>query len=70
VAKKRLNRVQDFLTRLATDPELLLEFINYPDRVLEAHKIREKDRVDVRNLLALEVAKKLLVVPTAAYVHW
>jgi len=65
------KRVQDFLTALATNSELLLEFIKYPDRVLKENKILKKtDQEHIRNLLALEVAKKLLVVQGHAFIHW
>jgi hypothetical protein len=68
---KEEKLVQSFLTLLATDPKLLVDFIKDPDGVLEQHKIRRKETKDrIRLLLALEVAKQLLVVPTAAFVHW
>jgi hypothetical protein len=74
VAKKPSNeeqRVQRFLTALATDPMLLVDFIKDPDGVLEKHEIKRKETKErIRLLLALEVAKQLLVVPTAAFVHW
>jgi len=74
VAKRASNEeklVQEFLTALATDPKLLVAFIKDPDGVLEKHKIsRQETKERIRLLLALEVAKQLLVVPTAAFVHW
>ena len=70
MAKQRSNQVQTFLTRLATESELLLEFIKYPDRVLKAHNIRDKTtREQIKNLLALEVAKRL-VAYNVGFVHW
>jgi hypothetical protein len=73
VTKQSEKLVKNFLTSLATDHELLLEFIKDPDRVLNRHKIRDKaTKESIRNLLALEISKKLLVVPAYAssFVHW
>jgi hypothetical protein len=71
VAKQRSKLVQALLTTLATDPELLMEFIKTPDRVLDEFNIEEPAmRQQIRNHLALEVAKKILAVPCAAYIHW
>ena len=74
MAKRASNEeklVQEFLTALATEPQLLVDFIKDPDGVLEEYKIRRKETKErIRLLLALEVAKQLLVVPTAAFVHW
>ncbi len=35
-----------------------------------ARNIPEKEQLLIRNWLALEIAKKLVVVPSAYYVHW
>jgi hypothetical protein len=71
MAKQPAKHVQLFLTSLATDSDLLLEFIKNPDRVLQEHEIRDKTTQEqIKNLLAIEVAKKLLVVPKAIFIHW
>jgi len=55
-------------------PAVVLErqrFIKDPDYVMKTHSIRGKrTRQQIRNLLALEVAKRLLVVPFASFIHW
>jgi hypothetical protein len=73
VAKQRSKLVQALLTSLATDPELLMEFIKTPDRVLDEFNIQEPAmRQQIRNLLALEITKKLLATPAAFpyYIHF
>jgi hypothetical protein len=71
VANQPSNLVQQaLLTSLATNPEALVEFMKDPDRVLDDFGITDPTtRVHIRSLLALEVAKKLLVVPTALFIH-
>jgi hypothetical protein len=59
-----------FLTELATDPEKLASFINDPEGAMEARRIPKEDRAFIRNVVALEVAKKLVVIPEAFHVHF
>jgi hypothetical protein len=62
--------VQALLKSLATDSEVHVEFMKDPDRVLDQFGITDPTtRMQLRNHLALEVAKKLLVVPGALFVH-
>jgi hypothetical protein len=71
VAKQNAKRMQDFLTLLATDPNVLLAFIRNPEDVLKEHNIRDAEtQALIRNMLALEVAKKMAVWPVAAFIHW
>jgi hypothetical protein len=71
MAKQLPKPAQTFLTKLATDPTLLGEFIKDPDHVMKQYKIDDKKMRDaIRSCLALEVAKKLLICPDAFHVHW
>jgi hypothetical protein len=62
-------QVTTFLGRLATDPDLLVRFITNPDVLLTMEQFDLGDKEFIRNTVALEVAKKLVVHP-AAYIHW
>ncbi len=71
MAKQNAKRTQEFLTLLATDPNVLLAFIKNPEKVLEDHRIQDPaTQALIRGMLALEVAKKMVVFPVAAYIHW
>jgi hypothetical protein len=70
-SKRNQERLQSFLTLLATDPNKLLAFIKDPESVLEEHNFKDPTtKALIRNMLALEVAKKMAVWPVAAYIHW
>ena len=62
MAKQRLRAL---VTSLATDAELLMEFIKNPDRVLDEFNIEEPMRQQIKNATWLEITKKLLATPTA-----
>jgi hypothetical protein len=70
VADQSSKQVKDFLSKLASSPQMLVDFIKDPDGVLKANKIRNPaTREHIRKLLAVEVARQILVSP-AAFVHW
>ena len=52
------------------NPQTLLDFIKHPENIMGDRSIPEKEQVLIRNWLALEIAKKLVVVPSAYFVHW
>jgi hypothetical protein len=73
VAKKSSNKdpVQNFLTDLATQPGVLLDFIKDPVATLRRYGIRDSADIEhISNLVALEVSKKLMVVQDHAFIHW
>jgi hypothetical protein len=67
VANQLSQQVKDFLKLLATDADLLRRFIINPDAELQ--QFGDKDKETIRNSVALEVAKRLVVHPSA-YIHW
>jgi hypothetical protein len=68
VATKR-NVVQEYLARLATDPAKLGRFILDPEGEMNHDKIPKKNRADIQNALAIEIARKLVVSPEGCTVH-
>lgn len=70
MAPQPTKKTKQFLTDLGSDADLLVRFIKNPDDVMKTAKIPPKDREYIRNCLALEVAKKVLVCPVAYFVHW
>jgi hypothetical protein len=69
VARKRnvrkRNVVREFLKSLATDPAKLGRFIISPEKVMNADKIPKEHRAEIKNVLALEIARRLTVIPEA-----
>lgn len=71
MAKQPQNQEQTLLTDLATKAEVLHSFILDPEAVMKKYNIRDKHTRDkIRNTLALEVAKKLVVYPSGGLLHW
>jgi hypothetical protein len=62
--------VQKLLKDLATDSDLLLRFIKDPEGVMKEGKIPKEARMFIRNCLALEVSKRILICPDTYHVHW
>jgi hypothetical protein len=58
------------LKDLGSDPKVLSDFIKDPEAVMSSRNIPDHEKVSVRNWLALEIAKKLVVTPDAYHVHW
>jgi hypothetical protein len=69
-SKKVSSATKKFLKDLATDAQTLLDFIKNPEDAMGNRNIPAKEQLLIRNWLALEIAKKLVIAPSAFYVHW
>ena len=67
---KLSNDVQRLLGDLASDPTVLGQFIQHPDRVIQQYGIKKEEADSVKNLLAVEVAKRLVVYDDDMHIHW
>jgi hypothetical protein len=70
MAKKISSEAKKFLKELATNPDALMEFIKHPDRAMNERVIPEIEQTYIKNCVALEVSKKMIVCPDAVHVHW
>lgn len=74
MAKKKKTKLSaetiGLLKDLGTNPETLAEFIKHPNAVMKGRKIPEAEQTYLRNTVALEVAKKMIISPEAVHVHW
>jgi hypothetical protein len=64
------GNAQRLLTDLGTNPSVLGEFIQHPDSVIKQYGITTQEADSIKNLLAVEVAKRLVVYDHAMHIHW
>jgi hypothetical protein len=58
------------LKDLGSDPHVLSDFIKDPEGVMNSRNVPAQEKVALRNWLALEIAKKLVVTPDTFHVHF
>jgi hypothetical protein len=56
---------EEFLADLAADPKKLGDFINHPERAMNAAGIAKKHRAHIKNAIAYGVHRKLASCPEA-----
>jgi hypothetical protein len=64
------QNVQKLLTKLGSDPDVLGSFIQNPDSVIKKNRIDRATADSIKNLLAVEVARRLVVYDSSMHIHW